>query len=67
MTTIVSRQIIARQAEAAAKHHAKQPAGTPPPNPYCFAMEPEHHREWAAAFARLGQEVGGAVMGRGMP
>lgn len=53
MNTITSRQIIARQAEAAAGHHASQPAGTPlPPNPYCEHAEPEHHREWAAQFTR---------------
>lgn len=53
MNTVISREVIARQAQAAVAHYIQQPPGSaPPPNPYCSDMEPEHHRQWAASFAR---------------
>jgi hypothetical protein len=55
---IVTRESIARQARRAAAWHAEQPQGTPqPPNPYCPAFDPDHHREWAASFARYSADL----------
>lgn len=49
---IVSRAVIARQADAAAQWAAANPKQPEPPNPYCEHLEPEHHREWLASFRR---------------
>jgi hypothetical protein len=55
MSTVTSREVIARQAQAAAQRHA---AGAPvPPNPYCPILEADHHREWAASFKRACNEL----------
>lgn len=51
-TRIVSRELIARQADAAAEwaaSHQDQPA---PRNPYDEFLEPDHHQEWACDFTR---------------
>lgn len=49
-TPIISRALIARQAEAAARAYLKD--GVQPPNPYCPITEPDHHAEWKASFTR---------------
>lgn len=55
MNSVISREVIARQAQAAAQRHA---AGAPvPPNPYCPIFEADHHREWVASFERACNEL----------
>jgi hypothetical protein len=49
---IVSREVIARQAAAAAALAAENQDAPAPPNPYCEHMEPEHHHAWNASFKR---------------
>lgn len=49
---IVSKALIARQAEQAARIAVANPKAPPPPNPYCSLMEPALHMEWQASFTR---------------
>ena len=53
---IVSRELISRQADAAAAWAAANPGKPQPANPYCEHLEPERHREWAASFERQLQQ-----------
>jgi hypothetical protein len=47
-TTIVSREVIARQAAAAAERHLR--TGEDAQNPYDANFEPDHHDEFAKRF-----------------
>ena len=47
---LVSRELIARQAAAAARRKAD--GAEKPPNPYCEILEPAHHAEWEASYER---------------
>jgi hypothetical protein len=47
-TTIVSREVIARQAAKAAETHMR--TGEEAQNPYDANFEPEHHDEFAMRF-----------------
>lgn len=48
MSGVISRELIARQAAAAAEMTAR--TGEDAPNPYCAHLEPEHHDEFARRF-----------------
>lgn len=51
--TIVTRELIARQAEAAVLQWMKNRKAPRPPNPYDEHLEPAHHLEWQASFTRI--------------
>lgn len=46
---VIFRDVIARQAQAAAQASAR---GLEVLNPYCEHFQPEHHRVWAESFAQ---------------
>lgn len=48
MDMIVSRDLIARQASAAAERHIR--TGEDAQNPFCAHLQPEHHAEFARRF-----------------
>lgn len=52
MEAIVSRETIARQAGRAAELAAANPKASPPPNPFCEHLQPEHHDCWECDFRR---------------
>jgi len=50
---IISRETIARLADHAARKWAGNPEGRKPESPFDPITQPEHHREWKAAFERF--------------
>lgn len=47
---IVSIELIARQAAAAARLALDHPGKPLPENPYCRNMQPDHHAAWEERF-----------------
>lgn len=51
--SIVSRQVIAHQADLAARMYLAAGEGAQRPTaPYCPHLEPQHWQEWQASFSR---------------
>lgn len=52
MEGIVSRERIAKQADEAAQAWVQDQGQPKPPNPFDAQLQPDHHCQWEASFAR---------------
>lgn len=53
MTTISSREAIARDAEDKAAAWVRNPLAPSPVNPFCKREQPDHYKVWRATFERF--------------